>query len=140
VLPLFPQELPTSCVAACVRMVLADLGHSLSEAEIRHRCGHEAAGMRLGKIASGLKDLPVTVEYHIDWGRDDLIDLVRAGVFPIVALDLRPVEGRDAYHAAVVVDVTSDQMVVHDPLQEKGPRTISRSTSMLRGARQTGRP
>jgi ABC-type bacteriocin/lantibiotic exporter with double-glycine peptidase domain len=109
-------------------MVLADLGHSLSEAEIRHRCGHEAAGMRLGKIANGVEDLPVTVEYHIDWGLDDLIDLVRAGVFPIVALDLRPVEGRDAYHAAVVVNVTSDQMVVHDPLQEKGPRTMSRST------------
>ena len=84
--------------------------------------------MQLGKIASGLKDLPVNVEYQIDWGLDDLIDLVRGGVFPIVALDLRPVEGRDAYHAAVVVDVTSDQMVVHDPLQEKGPRTISRST------------
>jgi ABC-type bacteriocin/lantibiotic exporter with double-glycine peptidase domain len=109
-------------------MVLADLGHSLSEAEVRDRCGHEALGMLLGKIANGLKDLPVTVEYHDDWGLDDLIDLVRAGVFPIVALDLRLVEGRDAYHAAVVVDITSDQLVVHDPLQEKDPRTISRST------------
>lgn len=65
-LPLFRQELPTSCVAACVRMVLAGLGHSFSEAEIRHRCGYEAAGMQLGKIANGLKDVPVIVEYQID--------------------------------------------------------------------------
>lgn len=109
-------------------MVLAGLGHSLSEAEIRHRCGYEAAGMQLGKIANGLRDLPLFVEYQIDGGLDDLIDLVRAGVFPIVALDLRPVEGRDAFHAVVVVEVTSDQVVVHDPLQEKGARTIGRST------------
>ncbi len=34
-LPLFPQELPTSCVAACVRMVLTSLGHRLSETDIR---------------------------------------------------------------------------------------------------------
>ena len=35
-LPLFPQELPTSCVSACVRMVLTGLGHRLSETDIRH--------------------------------------------------------------------------------------------------------
>src|SRR2546425_10994099 len=64
VLPLFAQELTTSCIAACVRMVLTDLGLSLAEAEIRHRCGHSKVGMRLNEVAGGLKDLPVAVGYE----------------------------------------------------------------------------
>ena len=67
-LPLFPQELPTSCVAACVRMVLTSLGHRLNETDIRHRCGHTALGMRLNQVASGLEDLPIDVQHQLDWG------------------------------------------------------------------------
>ena len=33
--PHFRQELPSSCVAACVRMVLMYFGHSCSETEVR---------------------------------------------------------------------------------------------------------
>ena len=89
----------------------------MSEAEIRHRCGYEAVGMQLGKIANGLSDLPVIVEYQIDWGLHDLRDCARHGGFPIVSLDLRPVDGRYAFHAVIVADVRSDRVVVYDPLQ-----------------------
>ncbi|MGH9855121.1 MAG: cysteine peptidase family C39 domain-containing protein [Blastocatellia bacterium] len=65
-LPLFAQELSTSCVAACLRMILAALGFSLTESEIRSRCGHSDLGMRLNQVAQGLDDLPVKVEYHCD--------------------------------------------------------------------------
>ena len=127
-LPLFPQELPTSCVPACVRMVLAGLGHSLSEADTRHRCGHTAVGTTLSQIAKGLRDIPVVVEYQIDWSLEDLTDVVLSGGWPIVAIDLRPVEGIFAFHSVVVADITSDQMLVHDPLHVVGPRSIGRST------------
>jgi len=124
VLPLFPQELPTSCVAACVRMVLTSLGHRLSETDIRHRCAHTALGMRLNQVASGLEDLPVDVQHQVDWGLDDLADAVRAGSFPIVGIDLRPVDGTFAFHAVVAVNISTDQVVVHDPLHDEGPRSI----------------
>lgn len=66
-LPLFSQELPTSCVAACVRMVLTGLGHPLTEEDIRHRCGHLTLGMRLNQVTKGLSDLPVAVAYELEW-------------------------------------------------------------------------
>jgi len=80
--------------------------------------------MQLCKIADGLSDLPVIVEDQIDWGLDDLIDIVRAGVFPIVALDLRHVDGVFAFHAVVVVDRTQDSLVLHDPLHPPSSRAI----------------
>jgi hypothetical protein len=108
-LPLYSQELSTSCVAACVRTVLAALGYDLPEAEIRTRCGHSGLGMRLNQMASGLTDLPLNVEYHRDWSLDDLTEAGRHSVFPIVGIDLRFVEGLFAFHALVVGQPTHDQ-------------------------------
>jgi len=128
VLPLFAQELSTSCVAACVRMALAALGFSLTESEIRSRCGHSSLGMRLNQVAQGLSDLPVNTEYHPDWSIDDLIEAVRRPVFPIVGVDLRFVDGLFAFHALVIADVTSDEIIVHDPRDAHSPRNISLRT------------
>jgi len=128
VLPLFAQELSTSCVAACLRMALASLGFSLTESEIRSRCGHSDLGMRLNQVAPGLDGLPVKVEYHTDWSIDDLIDAVRRSVFPIIGIDLRFVEGIFAFHAMVIADVMSGHVVVHDPRNPQGPRSIGLRT------------
>jgi len=129
-------------------MVLEALGHTLTEAEIRQRCGHAKGGMRLNQVADGLKDLPVIVEYHTDWSRDDLRDAIRqtplpktllpiTGIdarpvddsfafhetlLPIVGVDLRPIDGTFAFHAVVVLDLIGDGVRVLDPLQ--GERTI----------------
>ena len=122
-LPSFrPQELATSCVAACVGMVLEAFGHTLTEAEIRQRCGHTKSGMRLNQVADGLKDLPVIVAYHTDWSRDDLRDAIRQTPLPIVGVDLRPIDGIFAFHAIVVLDLIDERVRVLDPLQ--GERTI----------------
>ena len=127
-LPLFPQELPTSCVAACVRMVLTGLGYPLSEADIRERCGHTSLGMQLNQIGNGLRGLPVTVDYHIDWNIDDLIEAASTGINPIVGVDLRPVEGLFAFHAVVVVTATREHILVYDPRYDKAPLTMQLST------------
>lgn len=126
--PLFSQELPTSCAAACVRMVLASLGHELTEAHIRHLCGHTSAGMLLNQIAYGLRNLSVAVEYRVDWDLEGLIEAVERGASPIVGIDLRPIEGIFAFHAVVISDIASDQVVVHDPRYQEGPRSIGLAT------------
>lgn len=127
-LPLFSQELPTSCIAACVRMVLTGLGHPVTEEDIRHRCGQLTLGMRLNQVANGLRDLPVAVAYELGWTFDDLVDALRAGTNPIVGIDLRPVEGLFAFHAVVLVGVTAEHVLVHDPRDLKGPRSIGVNT------------
>ena len=75
-LPLFAQDLPTSCVAACVRMVLTGLGHPITEADIRKRCRHTSLGMQLNQIADGLRDIEVSVQYQIEWDVDALAHAV----------------------------------------------------------------
>jgi hypothetical protein len=109
-------------------MALAALGFSLSEAEIRLRCGHSELGMRLNQVAQGLAYLPIQVEYHTDWGIDDLTDAVRRSAFPIVGIDLRFVEGLFAFHAVVIADVMSGDVVIHDPRDSQSPRNISLQT------------
>jgi len=109
-------------------MVLAGLGHPLTEAQIRFRCQHTSVGMRLNQIAGGLSDLPVVVEHCVGWGLDDLSDSVRAETPPIVAVDLRPIDGVFSFHAVVVVGIKDDRLLVHDPLNRSGPRSIKLSS------------
>lgn len=103
---------------------MASLGFSFTESEIRLRCGHSGFGMRLNQIAAGLTDLPVTVEYHTDWSLDDIADAVRQSTFPIVGVDLRYIEGLFAFHSIVIINLTSEHIIVHDPLHSQSPRNI----------------
>jgi len=57
-----------------------------------------------------------------------LVGAVRVGTNPIVGIDLRPVEGIFAYHAVVVVGITPEQVLVHDPRHRKGPSSIGLNT------------
>lgn len=102
-----------------------DLTPKFDEAEIRLRCRHTSVGMRLNRIAGGLSDLPIVVEHSIDWGLDDLSDCIRAETHPIVAVDLRPIDGVFAFHA--VVGIEQNQLLVHDPLYQSGLRSIGLS-------------
>lgn len=105
-------------------MVLTGLQHPFSEADIRRRCGHTSLGMQLSGIADGLRDIPVSVEYQIERDLDDLVHAVQRHAWPIVGIDLRPIDGIFAFHAVVVSSITSDHVIVHDPLHQAGPRSI----------------
>jgi hypothetical protein len=81
--------------------------------------------MLLNQVPKGLSDLPLFVEYEIEWGLDDLVDAVKAGTNPIVGIDLRPVEGVFAFHAIVILDIAAEQVLVNDPRYTKGSRSIA---------------
>jgi ABC-type bacteriocin/lantibiotic exporter with double-glycine peptidase domain len=138
VLPIYQQEQPASCVAACVRMVLAAFGHTLAEENIRNCCGQTALGLRLIDVPKGLSDLPVIATVHTDWGLDDLRDEIRQLKYPIVGIDLRPIDGRFAYHAVVVVKIESNKVTAHDPEPGQGVREFNPATFMAawKGANQ----
>lgn len=137
-LPIYQQEQPASCVSACVRMVLTALGRTITEEDIRKRCGQSALGLSLTEVPKGLSDLPVITTVHTDWGLDDLRDEIRQLNYPIVGIDLRPIDGRFAYHAVVIAKVESNKITVHNPEPGQGVRELNPAIFMAawKGANQ----
>lgn len=109
-------------------MVLAGLGHVMTEGETQLRCDHTVLGIRLNRIAEGLADLPVFVKYEDAGSLDDLRDIVRSGTTPVVGIDLRQVEGIFAFHAVVVLNIDAERVTAHDPLYKEGSRSIGLRT------------
>jgi ABC-type bacteriocin/lantibiotic exporter with double-glycine peptidase domain len=68
----FAQEQPTSCVAACVRMVLTGFGVVWTEAQIRTFLGRPRLGITLTAAHTRLAHAGARAALHEDWGLDDL--------------------------------------------------------------------
>jgi ABC-type bacteriocin/lantibiotic exporter with double-glycine peptidase domain len=116
------QELPSSCVAACVRIVLGGLGVQIAEAPIRQLIGHSRLGVSLTITRRKLSDAGATAALHEDWSLDDLRDTLRAGFHPIVGVERHLLGYARAFHAVVLVDITSATVTVLDPLDGPEPR------------------
>src|SRR5213079_2305973 len=83
--PDFKQEFPYSCVAACVRMVLAHYGHPLIEAEVRRHLGTGPDGTRARDLLRvGTLGFDVQLESS---SPAELASALAAGVPPIVFLE-----------------------------------------------------
>jgi ABC-type bacteriocin/lantibiotic exporter with double-glycine peptidase domain len=111
-------------------MVLESFGVALSENELRTLCdctpldGTDAwlaveAARQLGFNATTKHNLSPT----------DLEDLLDAGDFPIVFVDLRPLDGIPEQHALVVIEMDANFVTVLDPL--KGERLLPRADFLL---------
>jgi ABC-type bacteriocin/lantibiotic exporter with double-glycine peptidase domain len=115
----YAQEQRTSCVAACVRMVLAQLGQDFSEGALRDRLQVSPLGLSLGEAVVQLNQQGVTAEFHHRWNILDLRDSLREGFFPIVGVERRVFGYPDASHAVVVRAITSQFAEVLDPLSQQ---------------------
>ncbi|MFN0121594.1 MAG: hypothetical protein ACKV2V_13960 [Blastocatellia bacterium] len=118
----FAQELPSSCVAACVRMVLDGLGDGRDEAAIRQLLGHTRLGVSLARAHARLAEARTGVAWHAEWNLRDLRDAVRAGQYPIVGVERHPLGYPRAFHAIVVTGVASNAVEAFDPLDGPAPR------------------
>jgi hypothetical protein len=67
---------------------------------------------------------------HDDWSMDDLRDETRQSNYPIVGIDLRPIDGRFAYHTVVIVKVESNKITAHDPQPGQSVRELNPATFM----------
>src|SRR5262252_8449839 len=113
--PFYEQEKDNSCLPACLRMVLAAYDLNLSERQVRELSAwspHSAASS-LGVVAAARALGFVHSREDCGLRLHDLRDALRAGLFPIVGVDLRPF-GRIGQHAQVVVSVTSRGVRVLD--------------------------
>ncbi|MBI3796178.1 MAG: hypothetical protein HY268_04305 [Deltaproteobacteria bacterium] len=118
----YAQELRSSCVAACVRMVLGGLGAQVAEAQVRHLIGHTRLGASLTMAQMKLSKAGATALLHEEWSLDDLRDTLRAGYYPIVGVERHLLGYSRAFHAVVLVEIASAAVTVLDPLDGPEPR------------------
>lgn len=83
----YAQELPSSCVSACVRMVFGALGQHLAELPVRRLLGHTALGVSLAVAQTRLAQADADAALHDAWNLDDLRDAMRQGSYPIVGVE-----------------------------------------------------
>ena len=69
----YAQEQPTSCVAACVRMVLTGFEVVWTEGQVRTLLGPPCLGITFTAAHARLVHAGARVALHADWGLDDLL-------------------------------------------------------------------
>ena len=115
--PFYAQEKPDSCLPACLRMVLAANGVMVTEAQLRDLCGWSPGGAvcstNVVAAARALGFGQSREEYGLRL--HDLRDLTRAGLFPIVGIDLSTYK-LIGQHAQVVVAVSARGVALQDPM------------------------
>jgi ABC-type bacteriocin/lantibiotic exporter with double-glycine peptidase domain len=120
--PFYNQELKYSCVPACLRMVFASFGLSLTEPELREMCDCTAFGTDALSAVDAARRLGFanSVKHNLQF--TELKTLVEDGHFPIVYVNLEPIDGFDDEHALVITQISDVAISVHDPL--RGEREI----------------
>jgi predicted double-glycine peptidase len=113
--PHFRQELDYSCVAACVRMVLAHLGELRTEAELRSILDTQPTGTRAGNIMRIAG--PAFEVYLRSSNSTELEKVLAENQPPIVFLQTSSLEywNMDIFHTAVLIGLDSAQAVLNDP-------------------------
>ena len=113
--PLFRQEFSYSCVAACVRMVMAHYGHNESEDSVRQLLGTTPRGTRAANVMN-----IVQLGFDVRFGASNLPQLqamLAADVPPIIFLLTGPLDywkTNDA-HAVVLIGVDAASVYLNDP-------------------------
>ncbi len=118
------QETPDSCVPACLRMVLTAMGLEISEAELRERCDCTMFGTDAFMAVGALRGLGFERSRKETGSMAGLIMELSAGGFPIVFVNLLPIDGIKVSHAMVVMAIQENGVHVCDP--RLGERMISR--------------
>jgi ABC-type bacteriocin/lantibiotic exporter with double-glycine peptidase domain len=125
ILPFYRQETPDSCVPACLRMVLAGLGVFVDEAELRQicDCGLGTDAFRAVQAARQL-GFPNAIKQNLIWA--ELINSLEQRNYPIVYVNLLPIDQKQGTHAMVVTAADDAVVAVYDPMV--GKRNLERGT------------
>ena len=125
-LTFYKQETPHSCVPACLRMVLSSFGVDLSEEQLCKLCDCTAfGGTDALKVVDAARQLGFCNTIKSTLSMEELLTQINSGCYPIVYVNLLPIDGYKSSHAMIVIEVEESDISVYDPLQ--GKRKISRS-------------
>ena len=123
--PHFRQEFEYSCVAACVRMVLAHYGDMRTEAELRSLLDTQPTGTRAGNI---MRITGPAFEVHLRPSNlAELQKLLAENQPPIVLMQTGPLEywKMDIFHVAVLIGLDTVNAVLNDPYFATALQTTS---------------
>lgn len=112
----YKQETSYSCVPACLRSVLSSLGMEMSEAELRWRCDCTPLGTEALKAVDAARQLGFSGTIKCTLTITELNAQIDSNVYPIVFVELLPIEGIRSSHAVVVGAIDEKQILVIDPL------------------------
>lgn len=91
----------------------------MSEEELRERCDCTPFGTEALKAIDVARDLGFSKTVKCTLSFAELMTQLDLGLYPIVFVNLLPLEGVKDAHAMVVIAVTSTHIRVFDPLQSE---------------------
>lgn len=103
-------------------MVFSSFGFEITEAELREACDCTWLGTDALQAIDAARRLGFTRTSKHTLSIYELTELVRSGAYPIVFVNLIPIEGIREYHALVVTGFDKDSVEVLDPA--RGARII----------------
>jgi ABC-type bacteriocin/lantibiotic exporter with double-glycine peptidase domain len=107
-------------------MVLASFGRELSEATMRALCDCTRFGTEALNAVDAMRQLGFPDAGKHTLSIDELTAQVRQGLYPIVFVNMLPIDGITGGHALVVVGIDQTDVAVYDPL--RGERHLPRVT------------
>jgi ABC-type bacteriocin/lantibiotic exporter with double-glycine peptidase domain len=118
--PYFQQAYPFSCVPACLKMVLADLGYEISETELRNLSDCDETGTSPSKAVKAAIECGFNA-YQASLTFEELAELIAHDIMSIVFIRISAEANYS--HAIVVYKITSTKVFAIDPT-EIGERKI----------------
>jgi len=110
-------------------MVLSGFGLNLSEADLRVRCDCTNFGTDALKAIDAVRQLGFAKTAKHTLSLVELEMVIANGLWPIVFVDLRPIDGIYQPHALVVIHIGASEVEVYDPA--KGARLLPRQTFIV---------
>jgi ABC-type bacteriocin/lantibiotic exporter with double-glycine peptidase domain len=112
----FPQSQPYTCVAACLRTVLAALGAAYSEEDLARACHTDPSGATLSDAAAAAQSLGFNALFIPEATFEMLTGWLQRGVPMIVGIAAEALaHGATGGHAVVVCGLEQGQVLVVDP-------------------------
>src|SRR5712692_6348846 len=97
-------------------MVISGFGLDISEADLRHLCDCTFLGTDALKAVDAARQLGFTATSKQNLSPADLEDILGDGGYPIVYVDLRPIDRVGEQHALVITKMDANFVTVLDPL------------------------
>jgi ABC-type bacteriocin/lantibiotic exporter with double-glycine peptidase domain len=107
-------------------MVLLAMGADVSEAELRSQCDCTIFGTDALNAVDAVRSRGFVRTRKVTLTFDELIKAQEAAAYPIVFLNLLPIDGIKVAHAMVLVIANQAKVQLLDPA--KGDRTLARAT------------
>ncbi|MBS1253065.1 MAG: hypothetical protein MAG451_02110 [Anaerolineales bacterium] len=116
-LKFYPQETRLSCTPACLRMVMAHWGIEVDEATLRECCKTDGLGTVARDAVACTRRYGLRAEELRKATWDDLRRWLADGLYPILLVNLFPLDALWVFHAVVVETVTDELVTYLDPAQ-----------------------